>query len=108
MIADGGIDAQSFLRPQCCLLFIDVPVGRVTAVERHVAGKQQNVRLLLANLVRQPLTHTWLCIGGIAGIGKPHVAVYHDAQWPPLGQVRNGKRRTALIVDAYRRRWGCL
>ncbi len=66
MVADGGIDAQPFLSPQRRFLDVDFPVVRVAAVKRHIAGKQQDVRLLFADLLRQPFAHSWL---GVRSIG---------------------------------------
>ena len=59
MVADGGIDAQPLLSPQRRLLAVDLPVGRVAAVEGHIAGKQQDVRLLFTDFLRQPFAHSW-------------------------------------------------
>src|ERR1700733_3802806 len=96
MVADSGVNPQLFLSPQGRLLIVDFPVGRVTAMERHITGQQQDVRLLFAHFSRQPFAHARIGVGRVAGFGKPHIPINDDAQRPSRRQIRNRKRRATI------------
>src|SRR5580700_1984273 len=98
MVADGGINPQPLLSPCRGFIVVDLPIPRVAAVEGHIPGNQHDVRVHFRDFLRQIFAHPRVCVAGIAGIGKAHVTINHDAQRPANWQVGDRKRGSALIL----------
>ena len=61
-----------------------------------------------AYLLRQPFAHSGVRVRCIAGIGKTHVAINHDAQRPPHRQIGNRKGWGAVLFRLRALRKGSL
>lgn len=97
VITRGGKYESARFTPRLGFALKHLPIGWIGAAERCITRKENYLRELLSDLVRQPLTDAWIGDPGDRGIGEAGVSVRDQVQGLTGRELRKYQRWTKIV-----------